>query len=167
MVELLENYPINSCGIQDLTHAHTGKNLCVFQGPVYKFPDGFPMGGLLSVLMADVSIDSLETELLRSSPHSISVRFWRRYVDDIICIWTGGDLEAQSLLEDLSRYDLATGITFELGGNLDLHIPLVERDNVLCVTFGIFRKSSHVGVFPSTAFLHPPHPIRDRGQSNK
>ena len=144
---------------KDLLSHCTEKNLCVFQGSVYKFPDGLPMGDPLSMLMADVFMDNLESEILCSSPHASYVRFWKRYVDDIICIFNGSLSDAQSLLEDLNRFDPGFEFTLEVGGNrlnyLDLSISLVEEDNILRTNFSIFRKSSYTGVSIHGSSLHP------------
>ena len=152
MVELLEKKnipPVITAEFKDFLTLCTEKNLHIFQGSVYKFPDGFPIGGLLSTLIADVFMDKLESDILKSSAHSTSIRFWERYVDDILCVWNGNDFEAQSLFRDLNGYN-GSMINY-----LDLHITLVEHDNILCANFGIFRKTSYTKISWHVDSLHP------------
>ena len=65
------------------------ENLCTYNNVIYKFPDGLPMGGPLSCLVADVFMDYFERHLFNTfyTPHVI---VWTRYVDDVLCLeWHG------------------------------------------------------------------------------
>jgi len=162
MIDMLERKNISPpivAEFRTLLNHCTERNICVFQGSVYRFPDGLPMGGPLSMLMADVFMDSLETELLLSSPNTPNIRFWRRYVDDVICVWAGNEPDAQSLLDDLNNFDPGFDFTLEFGGQslnyLDLHISLIEQHNILRTSVGIYRKSSYTGVSIHASSLHP------------
>ena len=64
-------------------------NICKFKG-LYN-SDGRPVGGFLSSLVADVYMNEMERQILSSSPHTDEVLFWRRFVDDITCIWVGSE----------------------------------------------------------------------------
>jgi len=113
-------------------------NLCVFKGKKYRFPDGLPMGGPLSSLVADVFMDDLESSVLDSHPNSSSVRFWTRYVDDVLCMWRGSVSELQKFHDYLNNFHPSVSFTVEVGGSkisyLDLTIAFVESDNVLRVS---------------------------------
>ena len=61
-------------------------NICHFDSKVFRLPDGLPMGGPLSSLMADVLMDRLERWVLNFARFSSRVIFWYRYVDDTFCI---------------------------------------------------------------------------------
>mgnify|MGYP001003661998 CR=1 FL=1 len=56
---------------------------------MYKFSDGLPMGKTLSSIVTNVFMDDLESHFLNSDALSSNIRFWARYVDDVICIWYG------------------------------------------------------------------------------
>ena len=109
----------------------------------HKFPDCLPMGGPLSMLVADIFMDRLETDILGDGGVSQYIRFWARSVD-IICIWRGPDVEFRNFLGVLNGYDAEIKFTAEIGGNridfLDLSISLVEHLNILRANFGIYRK---------------------------
>ena len=86
----------------------TSKNLCTFRGTTYVFPDGLPAGGPLSMLVAEVFVDHLETAILRSSPYSKFIHFWARYMDHILCVWTGNVHDIQPFLHELNNFDSAS-----------------------------------------------------------
>ena len=143
----------------DLITQCTKKNLCVFRGTTYVFPDGLPMGGPLSMLLAAVFIDHLETEILRGSPHNNFAYFWARYVDDILCIWTGSAQAIQLFLHELNEFDPGINFSLEFGDQsinfLDLGIELKELYNLLTPVFRIYRKDTFTGVSIHSESLHP------------
>ena len=54
-------------------------------------PDiGIPIGLPLSSIISEVFMDKLQTEVFQSDKHLLTyIAFWRRYVDDILYVWTG------------------------------------------------------------------------------
>ena len=80
-------------------------NICHFDSKVFRFPDGFPMGGPFSSLMADVLMDRLERWVLNFARFSSLVLLWYRYVDDTFCIWNGTDSELETFTKDLHTFD--------------------------------------------------------------
>ena len=64
-------------------------NFCGFRNRIYIFKDGLPMGGPLSASMANVFMDYLEVDVLRTAPDAQHVLGWYRFVDDILCVWSG------------------------------------------------------------------------------
>ena len=116
------------------------------------------MGGPLSALVADVYMCHLEDVIL-SSPFSSSVSFWSRYVDDILCIWTGTKVEIESFSSFLNNLRPSIEFTLEGGGNsipfLDLLIRLVPVSSLLTPKFSIFRKETFTGVSIHSSSLHP------------
>ena len=126
---------------------------------IYKFPDGFPMGGPLSSLVADIFMDDLETRFLSSEPLSPHIRHWSRYVDDVLCVWHGSRTDLKLCLDRLNTICPSLQFTLEIGGQqinfLDLTISLKEYQNVLSPSFNIFRKSTFTGVAIHSSSLHP------------
>ena len=49
------------------------------------------IGSPLDSIIFEVFMDKLESEFSNPSTLSshISIAFWRRYVDDVLCLWTG------------------------------------------------------------------------------
>jgi len=72
------------------------QNICFANGKIHLLPDGLPMGGPLSSLMADIFMDRLERWALKSARFSSQVLLWFRFVDDILCFWLGTDMSSKS-----------------------------------------------------------------------
>ena len=120
------------------------------------------MGGPLSSLVADVLIDRLERWVLKISKYSHHAILWYRYVDDILCIWTGSDLELNLFLRDLNSFRDSISSTMGIGDKalnfLDLTIRLLPDnldDGLLTPRFSIFQKSTYTGLSINQRSLHP------------
>jgi hypothetical protein len=87
-------------------------NICLFKNKIFKFPDGLPIGGPFSSLLADVFLNNLEESILNNFPVGHRVTFWIRYVDDVLCVWLESDSEIHKFLCDLKfppKHILHTG----------------------------------------------------------
>lgn len=146
---------------QDIITKCLKDNICSFKGKTYKFPDGLPMGGPLSSLTAEVFMSKLESDIISSSNHSNRIHFWRRYVDDVICVWNGTDVQLQHFLDELNHYHPSIEFTIEIGGRvinyLDLTIQLVSSTHGLTPSLDIYRKNTFSGISIHAHSLHPPH----------
>ena len=137
------------------------QNVCIFKKKSYKFPGGVPMGGPLSALVADIFKDELETFFVESSSYARAthIRFWARYVDDVLCIWMGPHSVLQDFLQALNNYDPSLKFTLEMGGErinfLDLIISLMEQQNILRASFQVYRKVNFSGVSIHADSYHP------------
>jgi hypothetical protein len=131
-------------------------NICQFRNTTYQFSDGLPMGGPLSSIVSEVFLDRLEGELFavdhpRFSGFAKDIYQWHRYVDDILCIWTGDDASLQGFHEALNQFHPKLKFSLEKGGTsinfLDLKISLVQSPNTnsLQLDFDIYRKPTYTG----------------------
>ena len=60
------------------------------------------MGCSLSFLLAEVFMNRFENELFTSGhPLSNYINLWVRYVDDVLCLWTGNLADLNLLLDFL------------------------------------------------------------------
>ena len=118
------------------------------------------MGGPLSTSpVAEIYLDLLEKEALKSSRYSEFLHTWARYMDDIFCVWAGSAPSIQSVLQSLNNFDPAMKFTSDIEGSclnfLDFQISLAESQNVLISTFRIFRKpAAFTGVSIHKNTLH-------------
>ena len=69
------------------------QNYFSFNNKFFKQQDGLPMGSPLSPLLADIFMDNFESNLLNNKKISLisNIKFWYRYVDDVLCFWCGTD----------------------------------------------------------------------------
>jgi len=135
-------------------------NICMFNNLVYKFPDGLPMGGPLSSLAADIYIDNIEHRIHHQDfPQSQNINYWKRYVDDIFCIWGGSDQELDFFLEEINLIEPHIQFTIERGdpslNYIDLPIQLVSQGTSLTPRFEVYRKPTFTGVSIHNSSLHP------------
>ena len=134
-------------------------NLCVYQFKQYEFPDGLPMGAPLSMLVADIYMDRLQQDIIGNFPSDRCIRYWAKYVDDILCVWQGTERAARNLLEGLNTYNPSISFSMEFGGSkiayLDLLISLEPHHNALRLTFQVHRKPTFTGVSIHQDSLHP------------
>jgi len=86
-------------------------NICSYQGRTYRFPDGLPMEGPLSTLVADTFMDHLENQILTSGPETDSILYYARYVDDIFCISNDTDDMLRHFLDRLIIFHSSISFT--------------------------------------------------------
>jgi Fic family protein len=95
------------------------------------------MGSPISPLMAEIFMDLFEEQLFtpdQPSPHPLlqKILYWHRYVDDVLCAWTGSINQLHEFLELLNNRYPSIRFTMEIGGNrinfLDLTISINEQE---------------------------------------
>lgn len=138
-------------------------NVCQFNQNVYKFPPdtGNPIGSPLGSLVSEVFMARFETEIFHSNHHLLRhIAFWRRYVDDVFCIWTGPQSDLAESLSFINGFYASIEFTMEIGGNslnfLDLTITITEGR----FDFGIYRKPTSTDLMiHGTSFCPLTHKI--------
>jgi len=148
----------NALLARDFIKACLSRNICAFNKKTYKFPDGLPMGGPPSALVADFYMAHLE-DIISSSPLSSPSAFWAKYVDDILRIWTESGAELDHFSSFLNSLRPSIDFTLEQGSDsipcLDLNIRLVRHSSNLITQFTIFRKMTFTGVFIHSSERNP------------
>ena len=139
------------------------QNICFANGKIHLLPDGLPMGGPLSSLMADIFMDRLERWALKSARFSSQVLLWFRFVDDILCFWLGTDMELEIFTSDLQKFDDNLSFTVERAEHLinflNITISLKHdeiEDGLLTPHFSVYRKSEFTGVSIHNRLYTPP-----------
>lgn len=105
-------------------------------------------------------MSKLENDILNHSPSSQFVQFWRKYVDDIICVWDGTEPDLSGFFDELNAYHPSMDFTLEVGDDeinfLDLKLRLKEvNSHQKASTFNIHRKEGFTGVSINGSSLHP------------
>lgn len=162
MCKILKNRSLDEsfiCQFKNLINACLARNICSFNNKTYQFPDGLPMGGPLSALVADVFMCHME-DLIFSSPPSSPVSYWARYVDDIFGVWSGTEADFNSFFLLLNSLHPSIKFSLEKKGDslsfLDLLIRLTSSSSspLLIPKFSIFRKETFTGVSIHSSSLH-------------
>jgi hypothetical protein len=133
------------------------QNYFLFNDIYYKQKDGLAMGSPLSPLLAEIFMDNFEEKLFDSNEKLIqNIVYWFRYVDDILCCWSGSDRQLDQFVRFLNTRHNSINFTMERGLNqsinfLDLAIEIKENKHV----FSIYRKPTYTDqVIPSDS-CHP------------
>ncbi|XP_022902993.2 uncharacterized protein [Onthophagus taurus] len=99
------------------------QNFCLFDGKIYVYDKGLPMGSPLSGMLADIFLNEIEDKYILNDTNPIrkNILLWKRYVDDIFIIIKDKN---DNTIEDLHEYinSLHNDITFTVE---------VEQDNTL------------------------------------
>jgi hypothetical protein len=99
------------------------------------------MGSPISSLLADVFMSGLEEEIFTSNQiYTQHIQYWYRYVDDILCLWTGSTEEIYEFLNFINNFYPSIKFTLKVGGPsinfLDLKISLHNHKH----NFEVYRK---------------------------
>jgi predicted GIY-YIG superfamily endonuclease len=133
------------------------QNYFLFNGHYYKQKDGLAMGSPLSPLLAEVFMDKFEEKLFQSGNKLLkNIVYWFRYVDDILCCWTGTERQLDQFLEVLNSRHKSLNFTMERGVDqkinfLDLEIEIREDNHV----FAIYRKPTYTDQVIPADSCHP------------
>ena len=120
-------------------------NICQFGDSIYKLPPdiGIPIGSLLGSLISEVFMSSLEVKIFQlGHPLLPCISMGRRYLDDVLCVWTGSEEQLGDFLTHLNSFYPSIIFTMEIGGQridfLDLIISILSDR----YTFEIYRKDT-------------------------
>lgn len=97
------------------------------------------MGNPLSPVLADFFMNYIEQSIEKLDSFKY-VKYWYRYVDDILCLWQGTERQLESFLNQINNINKNIQFTMELGGKiinyLDLTIEITNKKH----EFNIYRK---------------------------
>ena len=105
-------------------------NTCLVRKEFSTFPDdiGIPIGSPLGSLISEIFMHKFEHDLFHPPlPLTPYISYWHRYVDDILCLWSGTIQDLQAFLDLLNSQYLSVQFTMEIGGKeisfFDLYKP--------------------------------------------
>lgn len=123
---------------------------------------GLPMGSPISVSVADIYLGQFEPDLLSACPHSFSPVYYRRYIDDVFCIfdsefYTGSTVTpSQNIVElitaqfkdYLNQYFSETRISFTAESQCNGTLPFLDIDisfkpESVYLDLCVYRKPTH------------------------
>jgi len=133
------------------------QNYFRFNNVFYKQLHGLSMGSPISPLVADIFMNYLETKIFDSNNDNLKyIKYWYRYVDDILCLWTGTIDQLNEFLTFINNIHKNIKFTLEVDSNhsinfLDLKITIENNRHV----FGIFRKPTFTdSIIPAKSRHH-------------
>ncbi len=110
------------------------------------------MGSRLSVSVAELVMDNVEKEFMRECPLEFRPFFYRRYIDDTLCLFHGED-DCQRFLRFVNNFPACGSFSFTMEKEEDSKLPfldilLARGDHELSTS--VYRKPTH-----SDRYIHP------------
>jgi hypothetical protein len=127
----------------------------VYDFKFYRQIKGLPMGAAISVTVANLVMEHLETSIFNQHP-DLTVKFFKRYIDDLICACK--KLMVEILLRALNSYnqEIQFTVEYELNNQLPYLDTLVSKNPDGTLEFTVYRKPTHSGRYLS---FHSSNPI--------
>ncbi|XP_044750012.1 uncharacterized protein LOC123310559 [Coccinella septempunctata] len=135
----------------------TEQNFFEFDNTIFCMEDGLSMGSPASGLCADIYVNHVEEKIM-SLPYSNKIIVWKRYVDDIFCVWAGTDEELKNFFDTINskfkiKFTLEKAINNSINF-LDLNITLNEDCSF---SYDIYRKTTQTDtIIPFHSYHAPP-----------
>jgi hypothetical protein len=149
--------PLEREELTNLTDICLEQNYFLFNGQYYSQSHGLPMGSPSSGLFADIFLDTLETQILNLPSSKRNISFWYRYVDDVICLWTGSTRQLDIFLTLLNSLNSSIQFTMETEQNLSLNfLDLTISHTTSKFSYKIFRKATYTDSIIPNDSSHPP-----------
>ncbi|XP_076041930.1 uncharacterized protein LOC143025806 [Oratosquilla oratoria] len=128
----LDNEKLSTSELMRLLNLCLDSTFFSFRDTVYHQRIGTPMGSPISVILAKITMQQFENEILSAAPTSL--KLWTRYVDDVFAILKARDVDG--FLEHLNGKHEA--IQFEMEKEAEGELPfldvLVKRVGDILVT---------------------------------
>ena len=119
---LLDRTTIPIPQLVELTELCLRSSFFQFQDKYYEQIEGAAMGSPLSPIVANLFMENLEEEAIRSAP--LQPKLWRRYVDDTFVIWPHGQEELHRFHEHLNS--LHSNIHFTMEEEKECTLPFLD-----------------------------------------
>ncbi|XP_076029118.1 uncharacterized protein LOC143017966 [Oratosquilla oratoria] len=87
----LDNEKLSTSELMRLVNLCLDSTFFNFRDTVYHQRIGTPMGSPISVILAEITMQQFESEILAAAPTSL--KLWTRYVDDVFAILKAKDVD--------------------------------------------------------------------------
>ena len=112
--------------MKDLLDIVLKQNYFQFSDKMYHQVQGTAMGTKMAPSYANIFMAELEEQLLANYP--IEPALWKRFIDDILCIWPGPTSEFKKFLKYLNEAHPTIKFTSEYSNT---NVNLISRYNYL------------------------------------
>ncbi|KAJ1137394.1 hypothetical protein NDU88_003801 [Pleurodeles waltl] len=121
--------------ILDLAHLALTRNYFKFEESFFLQTQGTSMGSTFAPSLACLYVNNFErlVVLNNNNPYRDKIKLWKRYIDDVLLIWTGNKEEALAFAAWLNGANPFLTFTMNMGDNklLFLDLLIYEHDGGL------------------------------------
>ena len=148
--------------VHDFTDLIFNNSFVTFQDEVYTGKKGIPTGNCVSRQVADCTLHWLLFFIVftKIENYKALIRFFKRFIDDIIGIWTGSRRQFDAFVSKLNSLTSQYGIVFgdcqfgKSANYLDIKLTL-DEDNKL--DYQLYKKETDARLYLKTDSFHPAH----------
>ena len=145
-LEQIDTFGLSLNEVRNLLQFVLSHNYFKFGHQVYHRIDGVAMGNNLAPPFAIIFMYTIETRLLRTA--EIKPLVYKRYIDDILILWTYGRERLLQFVQLFNSYHRSIKFTYELSevsgsvNYMDLTIAIKESGEL---AYKLFQKPNHQG----------------------
>ena len=107
-----DKIPFTSDFTRELLEAILKHNIFEFNSNIYRQKQGTAMGTRMAPAYANLFMDQLETAFLEQQ--HLKPTIWKRFIDDIFCVWPHTRTELDRFLEELNLHHPTIKFTWEV-----------------------------------------------------
>lgn len=125
-----------------------------YNGSIYEQQEGAALGNLVSVIIANLYMESFEEQAITSL--SYKLRIWKRYFDDTFTIVDRENID--NFLQHLNSQHRSICLTMETENDTKLALfdSAVSRDHDGCLTGIVYRRPTQTNQYLAYDSHHPP-----------
>ncbi|KAL8595607.1 hypothetical protein ACOMHN_025643 [Nucella lapillus] len=135
-------------------------NVFSFDGQMYRQIRGTTMSTPMAPAIANLFMGWLERRLLTTSPWSVEQELWRRFIDDILLLWTQGEERLQLFHQWLNQQHDTIKFTANYGRTsvhyLDVSISMIDGT----LATDLYTKPTDCNMLLPFHSCHPRHCLR-------
>ncbi|XP_065195392.1 uncharacterized protein LOC135826718 [Sycon ciliatum] len=146
-IESVDTFGLSVEQIEELLTFLLRSNYFRFGEKVYHQREGIAMGNNLAPPFAIIFMHDLETSLFVNSPGAPVL--YKRYIDDIIMLWTLGAALLRQLIAFFNTANASIKFTYQSSeetGSVDFMDTTIHVSSEGAISFELFRKACHSGL---------------------
>jgi hypothetical protein len=123
------------------------------------------MGTRCAPTIANIFMGAIEKKILNQSPLSLHIfdQFWHRFIDDVLLIWTGSEIQLKEFLTFINS--LYPTIKFTANYNLKTcSVPFLDTTIIIRIgeiVTDLYCKPTHSPQYLLLSSTHPPHCVKN------
>ena len=162
VIDITNNLLLKNCDntlirqeIIEMLKCYLKQNYFEFDGNIFQDAHSLAMGNPLSPLAPEIFLNNLETNI-QYLPFFNKFKFWYRYMDDILCCFTGTRRQLDTFFNGVNKLHPNIKFTMEMEQNNSINfldLTITKSNNKL--EFSIFHKPTQTDMVIHNSSIHP------------